>query len=299
MDFKQKKYTNPKSIPWYIQSSIIGLSTLLSETILYPLEITKLKLQANGIWKTKAERSFIQSLKNTISVEGYVGLYRGLGLTLSREFTFLMTRMFVYDKLKKFFAADVEKVGIIRKLLPIISSSFVGILFCNTLDIIRIKRVTISDFPRTSIFQEWKNIVDFKTMNGLVKGMNTNFLRNTLFISTEMAVFLQTKLFLFKKFPKKEDMLAMNLLSSLNAAVCTAIVTCPLDVVRTRYMSQIGEPKDYGTFSKCLLDMIRNHGFKVFYRGFIPYVLKIIPSSLLLFVLSTDLQEKYVKFMSL
>lgn len=295
MDFKQKRYPVLSSIPWYIHASIASLSSVISETLLYPLESSKIRLQIKGSWKDSADRSFIKIMRQTIKTTGISGLYNGLGLTLLREFAFIVPKMYTYEQVKRYFAADIEKVGYYRQVCPILASSFVGILACNVLDIMRIKSIgNVENKQQSSISDMWKSLTSEKGIGGIERGFALNVLRSTIFISVELAAFTQTKILLTKQLKKNKESMQIHIFSSIIASIAACLASCPLDVIRSRYFYQ-AETVDFKT---CTLDIIRNHGLKTFYRGFVPFVLKTIPSSLIFFTFATNMKNEYMKYTS-
>jgi len=299
MDFKQKRYPVLSSIPWYAHASIASISTVISETLLFSLESSKIRLQIKGSWRDSIDRSFIKSIRQTIKTAGISGLYNGFGLTLLREFAFIFPKMYAYEQVKRYFVADIEKVGYYRQVCPIIASSFFGILACNAFDIMRIKSIANVDSKQySSISEIWKCITNEKGIIGIERGFVLNFLRSTFFISAELAVYTQTKLLLMKKFKTNKESMPMHIFSCVTASIAACLASCPLDVIRTRYLCYTGEETPLKNFKTCVLDIIRNHGLKTFYRGFVPYVLKTIPSSIIFFTVATNMKSTYLKYTS-
>jgi len=299
MDFKQKRYLVLSSIPWYVHASIASIASIISETLLFPLESSKIRLQIKGAWKNSVDRSFMKSIQQTIKTAGISGLYNGLGLTLLREFVYIYPKMYSFEHIKRYFAADIEKVGYYRQICPILASAFFGIFACNVLDLMRIK--TIGDVENrnyTAVSEIWQSIIKEKGISGIQRGIILNFSRSTIFISAELAAFLQTKLFLMKKMKINRDSIPMHIFCCINASIAACFASCPLDVIRSRYMVQFGEESNYKNIKTCILDIIRNQGLKTFYRGFVPYVLKTIPSSLIFFTFATNMKNIYLKYIS-
>lgn len=62
------------------------------------------------------------------------------------------------------------------------------------------------------------------------------------------------------------------------AGVTTAIVTNPLDVIKTRMITR---PNEYKTVSTTVKSIMAEHGYHGFYRGVLPRILHIAPNSAL------------------
>ena len=296
MDFKKNKRSTTVSSPsWVFNASVATLSSVIVKTVLFPLESVRLRLQLNNWQGYIGHNSIRDSIKYTLKNAGFTGLYRGLGLSLVREFAYLIPKAYAYEEVKNYFAADVEKVGYYRKTLPVLAATGAGLAVCNVLDIIRIKYITDgAGKPQRSvreIITKLKSFDGFSITNGLL----LNFFRHSAFISAEIAGYEQTKLLIIKKLKWNKDSTQLHVASCVSAGLLASIVTIPFDVVRTRYMSQIAEDLAHPNVFRTVLDIVRNESLKNFYKGFAPFVLKTIPSSLIFFTLSENIKGAYLK----
>ena len=298
MDFKHKKSLSSAPISPYAIASIVGISTLVPEVLLFPLESIRLRLQVNGRYGFPAYASIRDCVSQTVNKSGVVGLYKGLGVTLLREAAFMVPKLYTYEQIKRYFAADVNKVGYYRKVCPILGASAFGLVVCNVFDILRIKYITsLGVKPIQSVQGMLKDILNKHGSSTLFKGFTLNLMRTTAFISAELAAYQQTRLLLINKLSWKQNSIALHVVSGITAGVLACVAACPLDVLRTRFMSQIGEQNGFKSASQCALDIIRNDSLRSFYRGFVPLVLKSIPSSLLFFTIAENLKTTYLKSM--
>jgi len=297
MDFKKNKRSTTyiSSPSWVFQASVATISTAVAKTLLFPLESTKLRLQLNARQGYTVHNTMRDSIKHTLKTAGLSGLYRGLGLSLLREVAYLVPKAYAYEEVKNYFAADIEKVGYYRRVCPILAATGAGLAVCNVFDIIRIKYITDgAGKPQRSvreILSKLRSKEDFFITNGLF----LNFFRHSVFIGAQVAGYEQTKLFLIKKFKLHKDDTKLHLASSVAAGFLASVVTTPFDVVRTRYMSQLAEDLAQPNVFRTVLDMVRNESLKNFYKGFVPFLLKTIPSSLIIFTLSENLKGAYLK----
>jgi len=216
-------------------------------------------------------------------------------LSLLREIAYLVPKAYAYEEVKNYFAADIEKVGYYRRVCPILAATGAGLAVCNILDIIRIKYITDgagkSHRSVREIVSKLRSKDGFSVTNGLI----LNFFRHSVFIGAEVAGYEQTKLLLIKKFKLHKDDTRLHAASSVAAGFLASVVTTPFDVVRTRYMSQLGEELAQPNVFRTVLDMVRNESLKNFYKGFTPFLLKTIPSSFIFFTLSENLKGAYLK----
>ncbi|KAH8850538.1 Mitochondrial thiamine pyrophosphate carrier [Schistosoma japonicum] len=69
-----------------------------------------------------------------------------------------------------------------------------------------------------------------------------------------------------------------NFLCGCGAGFVAAVMTQPLDVLRTRFIAQ-GEPKTYGSMSHAAACIISREGARGFFRGIVPSLLLIAPQT--------------------
>ena len=80
-------------------------------------------------------------------------------------------------------------------------------------------------------------------------------------------------------------------LCSFVASIALTTAICPLDVVLTHY--QIAPPASGGALG-CARALARQHGIRVFYRGWLPLWLRFLPSTVLTFVIYEHMRKLLV-----
>mmetsp|Transcript_78699 Transcript_78699/g.109032 ORF Transcript_78699/g.109032 Transcript_78699/m.109032 type:complete len:94 (+) Transcript_78699:545-826(+) len=88
---------------------------------------------------------------------------------------------------------------------------------------------------------------------------------------TKLATYDHIKHFLLDTGYFKEGK-PLHFVCSVIAGVCIAIVTSPIDVVKTRIMNQKASAGEevYKSMSDCFIKTYRAEGFLGFYKGFTP-----------------------------
>ncbi|CAI2725094.1 unnamed protein product [Schistosoma spindalis] len=81
-----------------------------------------------------------------------------------------------------------------------------------------------------------------------------------------------------------------NFLCGCGAGSLAAVVTQPLDVLRTRFIAQ-GEPKTYGSMSHAAVSIITREGAQGFFRGLVPSLLLIAPQTGIQFAIYHSLNQ--------
>jgi len=70
------------------------------------------------------------------------------------------------------------------------------------------------------------------------------------------------------------DGLPTHLAASTAAGICSAIVSTPVDVVKTRMMNSAGQGQQYSGMFDGLRRLAVEEGFSAMYRGFAPIVVR-------------------------
>jgi Mitochondrial carrier protein. len=286
MDFRPKTLEKPKTIPPFIPPILWGLDAAFAEFLTYPLENIKVRMQMNQAKNYSTEySSTIDCIKKTIKGHGILGFYRGVKVSTTREFFFHATKFSTYDYVKRFFLADIEGSGYYRRLLSALSASSISLFLCNVLDITKTR--FIADL-HTKTYKRSKDILFGLLRSGQAfKGYTANFFRQSFFMGAELFGQDQLRIFLVKKKGFRKDSNFVLLTSGVVGSVLASVVSCPFDVLRTRYMSQIGDDVDqlFRNARRCFVYMVKNEGILSLYRGFIPFMLKNCLFSTSLFVL--------------
>lgn len=105
--------------------------------------------------------------------------------------------------------------------------------------------------------------------------------------------------------PQFGDTISNHFLSSFVASFCAAVASNPIDVIRTRLMSQrrmllestinltASTQKFYTGSVDCAIQTVRNEGFRALYKGFIPTYLRMGPWNIIFFITYEQLKKVY------
>lgn len=90
----------------------------------------------------------------------------------------------------------------------------------------------------------------------------------------------------------KEISAWVNGVSGALAGLLAKLITYPLDTVKKRLQTTrmdrpnyLGRATYYSSFGNCFGTMLRDEGWRGFYRGFTPSLIKVVPSTSISFVL--------------
>jgi len=283
MDFK-KQYDYTK-IPIIHLGLLGGVSAMMAEIVTFPLDNIKTRIQMNGKQGLPTYTSTIDCVAKTLRSPGITGFYKGVSAALFRQATYSTVRMAVYEKMKVFLAADVEQVSFFRKLF---SGGFAGAVGCivgNPGDVLKIRLINdLAGVKYKGFFDAASQIIAQDGFGGFFKGLNVNIVRAVTVNAAELATYDHAKGFLVSKANLQPDHISTHFVASALAGLFAAIVSSPADVVKTRYMNQLKGGESYRGTIDCARSVYRNEGFLAFYKGFVPYFLRITPWTIVFFV---------------
>lgn len=155
------------------------------------------------------------------------------------------------------------------------------------------------EFLRTSIQASSKNVNAFKLLESVIKekgistlwtGILPTLLRDVPFSAIYWGTYENTK----KRILFKNEFLR-NFLCGYVSGVLAAIITNPIDVVKTRMQASFKDTSNhYNTTAHSIKTIIQEDGFRGFTRGMGPRLLRIGPSSAIM--ISTYELSKKVLF---
>jgi Mitochondrial carrier protein len=127
---------------------------------------------------------------------------------------------------------------------------------------------------------------------GLYKGFKVNVLRAILVNAAELSFYDKAKYFFSHDFPFpiSPDNLTNHFLSSCVSGFMAAVFSSPADVIKTRYMNQMGK-NGYAGIGECAKSVWKSEGVIAFYKGFLPLYLRIAPWNVVFFVSYEQLKK--------
>lgn len=95
-----------------------------------------------------------------------------------------------------------------------------------------------------------------------------------------------------KRYDMMEDSFGLHIIGSVNAAFLATAFSAPFDILLTRYQSAGIMGKQYRSVLHCAQDMVKHEGIAVFYRGWSPFFLRLVPSFVLMLPLYEQVRSK-------
>ena len=139
----------------------------------------------------------------------------------------------------------------------------------------------------------FKDIIRNEGVLGLWRGVGPTVQRAAILTAAQIPSYDHTKHYLLEKGFFVEG-LKLHIVSSLIAGLVTAIVTSPVDVVKTRVMNEkisVKQTPVYTSSYSCFLKIYSSEGILGFYKGFIPNWTRIGPHTIITFMIFEQLRK--------
>lgn len=293
-------------------------SALVAETLTFPLDITKTRLQLQNELIKKSfsphfqYRGMINMAFFIIHKEGITGLYQGLPPALLRHIVYSGIRIGIYEHIRDFIKGNGE-FTLWKKALSGAISGAIGQFIASPTDLVKVRLQAQRKYLlESSILNQMNNNTNFKDIKfyngtldafktiikeegvlGLWKGVSPNVQRAALVNLGELATYDQSKELLLKTKIFQDNLLTHTIAGILSGLVAS-IVSCPADVVKTRMMNQYIYSKNqpiYTSSLDCFIKTIKTEGFFGIYKGFLPTWARLGPWQLCFWIVYEQLRK--------
>lgn len=247
---------------------------------------------------------------NVVRQDGLFGLYKGLSASLLRQATYSMTRFGVYGPVKDAIAGKGKAPSAFEKLASGMIAGAVGAIVGNPADLTMVRMQADGKAPAhlrynyTSVGNGLARIVREEGVLNLWRGSQPTIVRAMLVTAAQLGAYDQFKFMLLHQFKLFDDNLKLHIVASLGAGFVAAVVTNPVDVVKTRLMNQgsAAAPASneaavrYRGMLHCFSAIAKHEGLIGFYKGFTPNFLRLGPQTIMTFIFYEQFTRLYHGF---
>ena len=156
--------------------------------------------------------------------------------------------------------------------------------------------IASGDQPRYhSTFAAFRSIAANEGIKGLWRGVGATVKRAAVVTGTQIPSYDHFKHSLLNYGVMSEGM-PLHMVSSMGAGLAVALVSSPVDVVKTRVMNQKVEGKNgtlYRSAIECLVKTLRTEGLMGLYKGFLPNWMRLGPHTMITFCIFEQLRKLF------
>ena len=244
----------------------------------YPIDLVKTRMQnqRSGRPGQLLYKNSIDCFQKVVRNEGFRGLYSGVLPQLVGVAPEKAIKLTVNDLVRgKFTEVRTGAIPVPAEILAGGSAGACQVVFTNPLEIVKI-RLQIQGEAMKAAAREGEQftkrsaawIVGNLGLKGLYRGASACLLRDVPFSAIYFPTYSHLKKDLFGESPTKKMGILQLLISGAIAGMPAAYLTTPADVIKTRL--QVDARKGDTTYNDiidCARKVIREEGFKAFWKG--------------------------------
>ncbi|XP_065873867.1 mitochondrial uncoupling protein 5 [Euphorbia lathyris] len=228
-----------------------------------------------------------------VQKEGAAALFSGVSATVLRQTLYSTTRMGLYDIFKqKWTDPKTKTMPLASKIGAGLIAGGIGAAVGNPADVAMVRMQADGRLPPAER-RNYKSVVDAITrmakqegVTSLWRGSSLTVNRAMLVTASQLASYDQFKEMILEKRWMK-DGLGTHVTASFAAGFVAAVVSNPVDVIKTRVMNmkvEAGGVSPYSGALDCALKTVKAEGPLALYKGFIPTISRQGPFTIVLFV---------------
>lgn len=286
-----------------VEFMIGGIASCIAEAATLPFDTLKVRMQIEP--NTSFFPMFIKILKN----EGYISFFNGIEPAIIRQIFYGSMRYGFYPLIKNLLNARHIKNAFMHKFLSGLLTGAISSALANPTDLIKI-RMQGSSKARDSKLKRshrYKNFVDaFITIIknegflALYTGILPTIVRASVIAAVEMSVYETIKLYISEVLEVQSSSVIVHIISALIASCLSSLASCPFDMARSRVMNQPVRRDGVGALYKgpfhCLYISVKQEGVLVLWAGFWALLLRLVPNTVLTFMIMEQLRILFSLF---
>jgi solute carrier family 25 uncoupling protein 27 len=234
-----------------------GLSctaAMVAETVTYPLDITKTRLQTQFIPGIIPKRpsGMLKVTYNIAKHEGLLSLWQGIAPAIYRHYLYTGIRMGVYEVMRSNWKdPDAKDFAVWKSMFSGLISGAFAQFVASPADLIKVQMQMeglrkLQNLPPRfkSTWHACSTLYRLNGLKGLWIGWIPNCQRAALLNMADLATYDRTKHWLLDNTNMKDDFITHGC-SSACSGLAAATVSTPSDVVKTRIMDQLRHMHDH------------------------------------------------------
>jgi solute carrier family 25 protein 14/30 len=213
--------------------------------------------------------------------EGLIALYNGLSPALLRQASYGTIKIGLYHLFKNQLTNYTNQQDEVfhMNIIAGVSSGAVAAAIANPTDVLKVRLQAATSFHyKQNIVRAFMTIYNTEGLRGLYRGVGPTSQRAGLVAGVLLPSYDLFKKIIIQSGALGDDFIT-HLIASFLAGVAGAVVTNPIDVIKSRMMNQSISSSHYYYSSSfdCFIKSIKSEGLMSLYRGFIPSYLRLGP----------------------
>mmetsp|Transcript_22299 Transcript_22299/g.54465 ORF Transcript_22299/g.54465 Transcript_22299/m.54465 type:complete len:298 (+) Transcript_22299:132-1025(+) len=273
-----------------------GLSAMTASTCTHPIDLVKVRMLLHGQMQRGAAAR-LTIVRDIYAGEGVRGFYRGLTAALSRQALYSTTRFGFYDLLKRALGETPRRrLPYHRKVVATMCGGALAAVVACPADCMLVRMQADGRLPPAER-RNYRNVFDAlartartEGVRGWYRGLGPLVTRGLAVTTAQFSTYDQAKEAIMAR-TALGDTLRTHFAASLCAGLIAAVVSTPLDVVKSRTMNSSVSGEQHGVPGvrytsgwNCFTQVVRAEGVRGLYKGFVPCYTRMAPQVLIMWL---------------
>ncbi|CAJ1341855.1 unnamed protein product [Effrenium voratum] len=252
---------------------LAGVSNAVAACFTNPVDVIKVRMQLAGVSQlTSCNATVLSAVRQLWESEGLRGLHRGLQPSMLRELSYSGLRMGLYEPVREHLVKlqgweGTKTSPLVIKVIAGATTGAVGALLANPFDLLKVRMQGSDALSRVSVTAALRSIYQQAGLVGLWRGAGPTVQRAALLTASQVPSYDHAKHKLLDAGLLKEGYFC-HFSCSMLAGVVAAGVTSPVDLAKSRIMTQPENGALYTSTLDCLVKTAKAEGLPALYRGF-------------------------------
>ncbi|KAJ3135211.1 Mitochondrial dicarboxylate transporter [Physocladia obscura] len=251
-----------------------GVASALASVATHPLDSLKVRLQTAPTAISSGELIIAISKEDG----GLLTLYKGVDAAILRQLTYSSARFAVYDQVKTLLmsSALLGSSPLLVRIFAATAGGIVGGIAGSPADLVNVRMQIDGKLPPTdrrnyaNVISGIIAIVSKEGPFALFNGLSANILRAVLMTAGQIATFDTVKNEMIGSAGFSDSIFVQFIASIVGALVATTLCS-PVDVVKSRLMSQSEKKKLYSGAIDAIQKISHNEGYSAFFNGWFDF----------------------------
>lgn len=282
---------------WRIAQPFVlgGLSGIGSTTIVYPLDVIKVRMQLTGEAGSVVNTNLLRMGSHILRGEGLKGFYTGLSAAFVRQITYTTARLGIYQTMWGHFKSS-GKEGFSYKATSGLMAGGIGSIFGTPADVALTRMQADRALPEGQR-RGYRNVIHAFMEIGAQEGAYGFFKGNVPVIIRAMALnmgMLSTHDQALESLSPYLNGVPLSFGAKAIAGFFASALSLPFDFVKIRVQKQVPNPDGslyYRGFRHCIQRVLQEEGARAFYRGFFTYYIRIGPQAMITLAILDSLRQ--------
>jgi len=247
-----------ESIPKVQRLGLIAASSVVAETITFPIDFAKTRMQL-----AVGHKGFFEVLRTALRTEGAGAIYAALPAAVMRHWVYTSLRISIYEDARDYVAGGPgQPTSAAAKASVGFMAGGIAQFIASPTD--RVKVLVVKEGGKRSITQVAREIGQSEGLAGFYRGVWPNVLRASCVNLGELLTYDMSKQFVLQK-SGMEDGVAVHSIAAFMSGLGASAASTPADVIKSRVMG--GQSSG---IVQCASEILKHEGVRAFWKGFLP-----------------------------